>query len=487
MRHLVLMSALIISVGQLCAQNWRFEVGDTWYNWVFKDYVGHLKLADRVSFDIYGVDPAKAIIIGKDNDKNFAGNIKNKIIILDFWDTWCSTCMAKFPEMERLQEQFKDKIQIFLVNSRETKEEIKKRFNDDSRSIVLGKYKLPNLPSIVDVDAMRLDLVFPHRFVPFHVWIDTDQTIKILGPSENTHAAKIQDLIDGKDVFCLQNLSTTPSYSKSYPYFKVLGKTIDPAKSNSFITPYNNEYASYAGGYTDTIIDANLNTVRSTYINQTILNLYVRAFDETFARNSKRLIFQRNSGIWPFLSLYVNDTMRYTDIHKSALHRTDQDFIKSRYCYEQVVPATMTEEKRKAYMLEQLNDYFGKAYDVQGNLEKRTLSYYAVVKLSTARKLSVQAKRTSGLKKSTNGETTDKMFNSSLPSAIRAVLSFNQADILLLDESGLNGKVNIILPSKIESIEELARALKEYDLDVIQRTDEFEFVVIKERGYKLSK
>lgn len=482
-RFLLVIYFVVGATWGMNAQNWRFELGDTWYNWVFTDYENHLELGDRVDLKIYGVDLSKAVFIKNDKDQKLTKSIEGKIIIFDFWDTWCTTCMQKFPEMERLQQKFDDKIQIFLVNTRETKEEIKKRFRSNSRDIKEGKYRLPNLPSIVDVDAMRLNKVFPHRFVPFHVWIDKDNIIKVLGPAENTYAGKISDLIEGKDIFNLQDLSTTPFYNKYYPYYKILGKVIDPSKNNSFITPYNNEYSSYLGKVTDTITDIEQHTIRSTYVNISVLELYMSVFDKSLKKNYAGMIFQNNLGKWPFVSLYVNDTSKYTDDYKPAIYRTDKVYIRSRYCYEQVVPEALKEEERKAFMLARLNDYFGNLYGVQGKLERRTIPCYVIVRTSNQDKLRSNEKTTSVEKIFINGKEMQQIKKSPLGDAIKTVLYLKENPLLLIDGTGYGNKVDMNLPAEIRSIEELRMALKMYDLNVIREDRQFDFLVFREKNY----
>src|SRR3954466_8754499 len=43
-------------------------------------------------------------------------DFKGKLLILDFWATWCSPCVGMIPKMEALQKQFNDKLQFLPVS-----------------------------------------------------------------------------------------------------------------------------------------------------------------------------------------------------------------------------------------------------------------------------------------------------------------------------------------------------------------------------------
>ncbi|OPC67398.1 hypothetical protein BAY13_16430 [Elizabethkingia bruuniana] len=93
---------------------------------------------------------------------------KNKLILLDFWATWCSACLKKFPEMEELKKKFSDKINIIAVTD-QNRATIEKFFTSTNGQ----RYK--DIVSVVD-DKM-LTQMFPHTAVPFIVWIKDGKII----------------------------------------------------------------------------------------------------------------------------------------------------------------------------------------------------------------------------------------------------------------------------------------------------------------------
>ncbi len=42
-------------------------------------------------------------------------DFKGKVILIDFWETWCKPCLASFPTMQKLQDEYSDSFVVLAV------------------------------------------------------------------------------------------------------------------------------------------------------------------------------------------------------------------------------------------------------------------------------------------------------------------------------------------------------------------------------------
>ncbi|QNN42954.1 TlpA family protein disulfide reductase [Pedobacter roseus] len=90
----------------------------------------------------------------------------NKLIIIDFWASWCGSCLKKFPLLEKMQEKYPYDLKVLLVNSLGT--------GDTATSLIAkagpdGAFAEMTLPFVVE-DELFLK-AFPHRAIPHYVWV----------------------------------------------------------------------------------------------------------------------------------------------------------------------------------------------------------------------------------------------------------------------------------------------------------------------------
>lgn len=91
-------------------------------------------------------------------------DFNDKIIILDFWFTHCTDCIAQFPKEDSLQKQFAKDIQFLLITFDSAKQ-VKDFF---SKWQAQSGIKLP-FPTIVEDTTLRK--LFRHIYDPHYAWI----------------------------------------------------------------------------------------------------------------------------------------------------------------------------------------------------------------------------------------------------------------------------------------------------------------------------
>lgn len=409
-------------------------------------------------------------------------DFKGKLIILDFWTTSCTNCMAAFPKMSELQKEFDDQIQIILVNSFENSNEIKERLLKQRKAVIIPN----NLPCITNAESLRK--LFPHRYVPHHVWVDEDGVVRLIGSSFNTHEQKIRELLAGNKISYISNsnLPNTDLY-KQNPVFSLINtNTENLVQYSSFFTKYNDDFAN-AGAkcYIEKKMDSISGVLRNCYVNMSVLELYDMALKRQVRKMQVNDIYTGNE--WPRYLLLVKDTTRYTTSFIPGLEITDLDYRKCSFTYEQILPMNVHEHEAREYMLQDLNRFFGALYGVEGRIEKRKIFCYVLVRTSEQDKLN-KAKTNSLAVIDQNNKKLKHYIDRGLKSVLNSIsLSiFKENRNIFLDETGYSGKVNMLLPDskEIHSLEDLRNALKPYDLDVLKQEREIEMVVIKENDDK---
>jgi len=113
---------------------------------------------------------------------------RDKILILDYWATWCGSCIRHMGEAGSLQQEYGGLVAMVLVNcanTRDTPEKID----------VLMKQSATGLSTII-LDTL-LTKQFPHRLVPHYVWIVNNAFTAATG-SEFVNRNNIEVILDGQ-------------------------------------------------------------------------------------------------------------------------------------------------------------------------------------------------------------------------------------------------------------------------------------------------
>lgn len=116
---------------------------------------------------------------------------RDKLLILDFWATWCGSCISKFPLLHSLQREYSNELAIILVNKLKTDSDtnkVKQAFNTHTKKLSL---------STLMADEY-LGALFPHWKLPHYVWIDRKGSVMGITSSDFINKATIATITNAR-------------------------------------------------------------------------------------------------------------------------------------------------------------------------------------------------------------------------------------------------------------------------------------------------
>lgn len=382
---------------------------------------------------------------------------KGKLVIIEFWGLYCTSCLKRLPEIDSIQREFGDKVQILLVNT-------------DSRQKTMTFFReRENLKMPENVPFITSDVFFqksfPYDGVPSYVWVDTTGKI-IFKTDVPISKSLISSYFSGQQLFL-------PKSSEMV----YLSSLFDKAYENSI------PYATYFSKSIDSIyIHINYKNQNVPYSCRSIEDLYQFAYNES-----------DNEGYYKFREpgrtiLDVKDTIKYRYPSNMSF---DQWRVLYGYYYHAILPDRLSKDKYKI-MQEDLKRYF----DMDASIEKRAVKCLLLIRTSDKNKLTT-----------TGGEPGESAFaislsakdNDSGHSSIRVLRNkpFQELygiirgygnsvfGIKVIDSTGFNGNIDFEMPAEILynlTVEKLRKVLNRYDLDLVESDVPMDVLVLREKG-----
>lgn len=245
-------------------------------------------------------------------------DLKGKLVILDFWSTWCGACIEAFPKMHELQKVFKDRVNIIFVNSYPGDSIAKVRDFLDNRKKTTGQQVW--LPFSLQQYSL-LDY-FPHRFIPHYVWINKDGVVAAITSSTEVTGINIENLLQGtKNIHEKKDIL---NYDYKKPFFQQ-NHTLSP---DGFLrSSVLSKYVEGLGSTSGMIKNDDGKVTRFYMFNYSPTALIRAAFYDNRNVAAGRIIMQSKN-----------------QAYFSEKAGQDQDRYANAYCYELTMPPASEEE-----------------------------------------------------------------------------------------------------------------------------------------------
>ena len=377
-------------------------------------------------------------------------DFKDRLLIVDFWATNCSGCVAALPKMEKLQKRFGNKVKILPVTYEDEK-------------MVVNFWKKNSYTKGLTLSSVVNDKIFSayfkHKSIPHEVWIYKGKVIGIT-TEEYVDAENISKVINGekidwpvKDDFYV--------FDHNKPLFTANENQIDTANTfmtYSAISDYKEGVNSEGlSGGSRIIRNRKKKMIRAYFLNQPIFDSYLSYLNKITKEGA--LVkpgesFSPNNVIWE-----VNDSSKYIYNPKSGYQ---QSWIRLHgICFEsQKIDTGQTDEDVCRNIISDLNALLGLKVAWEKRVEK------VLVLVGSATKNQVQ-----------NFSTANKSYSIST-----IIYNLNQqaGNPYIFNESKADDiKLNLDIKSWTDIVT-IRNALRVYGYDLKEEQREVDKLVFKE-------
>lgn len=404
-----------------------------------------LKIGDQIPEALWNM-PLKVVNHPEGKETVTLNDYRGKLIILDFWATWCFSCVVTMPKLHQVAQQFKDKI-IILPVAYEEKDKIASCLKTNQTLSPL------NLSSVYADNILRK--TFPHISIPHCTWISADGTLITESLSGEVTVKNVQLALDNNP----SSIRKKVDLDSEIPIF-LRNELLTNLDIKNYGILFRGFYDGLGSGQNDLSTETGV-LIGKTITNRPLLQIYTQVVRNIFnslgdTYDDKRLVMK------------VSDQ---SQLVRNSANRSS--FPKSNYyTYSIVVPPNKI-SRLYSYMLEDLNRYSG----YYGVIEKRKTKCLILRRTSRKDKISTKGGKSSSTLFSKSRSRLQNYPVSLLAKKINA-LDFIKKPVL--NETGYRTNIDIDLSGNSDFLT-LQKELKAFDLELVEATRDINFFVITDK------
>ncbi|MBE7172849.1 MAG: TlpA family protein disulfide reductase [Williamsia sp.] len=441
---LVCIAAMLLSVFNLDAQT-LVDVSETKIGEACPDF----KLTNIINFP----QPDPSI-----------GGFKGKLLILDFWATWCAPCIEGLPRLDSLQKKYKNRIQIIGIGQ-EPRRTILAFFENRKKALHVDV----NFPTTTD-DTL-LSGYFKHAYLPHFVWINQAGIVIAITDKDQLNESNIEACLKGTGVRLSKK---TDQKLNGFNYDHPLLFDGNGVPGNLVLHSVLTRFIPGLGGM-DKIYDK-----RILVLNYPKLYLYMLAYGGSKASLgfSPSIGFPKNRII-----LHLPDSVLSTEPPAHGLDSIMEWQKRNAYCYDVVLPGYTAKPKHDSALQTDLYQTMQRdldnAFPIKASIERKKVKCLVLVRTSTDDKL-----------KSKGGKPEYELTAYSLH--LRNIplnnfiyylryISFQLDSRPFIDEVQYSPNADIDINAMLSDPISLSRELKKYGLDLIEVEREIDMLVLTDK------
>lgn len=421
---------------------------------IYNVHAQALKVGDTLPEELWSM-PLQVVNHPEGKGTITLSEYKDKLIILDFWATWCSPCVAMLPKQDSLQKEFNGQVQIVPLTYQtrnEVNEFLEKYTHRTGREIALSKV----------VEERALHRAFPHTAIPHYVWISSDGQVKAITGHEEISTEKISAMLSShKTVLSTKTNPKRVAYDSTKPLM-LNGNGGDGS---------NLVYQSVLTSYTDGLqagfsirLDS-MGNGRLSLFNVPLHWYYLKAYgaDSVWFGPSRIELNMKE----PQRVFYSDSCGPYESWKSKYTH-----------CYQLVLPRTS-----RLGLFNALREELGRMFpDIEATIEPRRKLCWVLSRIQ-GREMLMASEGAYVSRMELKGYTLQ---NARLKGLVLDMNMFalQKSAIPLIDETGITHKVSLQINARLNDMASVSKELEKYGLQITQEYREINVLVFRDNEIK---